>query len=410
MRFGPFTLFEKKSLAIPEDWLMALFGVSTTAAGASVTATSALEVPAVSAAVTTIADAAATLDVSVKEVDEKGIETPIDHPANALLRGQANDWTSGFELIRALMVDALTRDTGGLAWVNWVDGKPVEIIKYLPGIIEADTKTNNTGEPIYRIGSVVKPMREIVHVRGPFDRCPVSLARESIGIAAVMETHAARLFGTGAKPGGILRTKKPLGDEGVKRMLAGWKAAHEGAASAGKTAVLWDDAEWQQMTLSSVDAQFQQLWLFAIQEIARAFNIPAPMLGDLSRATWSNSEQKGREFLSYCLEPWLRALEGAFARALFTPEERARLVVRFDRDDLTRADLTARATAISSLVSSRTINPNEGRAWLGLGPYVGGNAFANPNTGSSQPGDPQKSTEEPKTPADTADEEDPADA
>ncbi|MEO6012729.1 MAG: hypothetical protein ABIQ30_03975, partial [Devosia sp.] len=68
------------------------------------------------------------------------------------------------------------------------------------------------------------------------------------------------------------------------------------------------------------------------------------------------------------------------------------------------ADLTARATAISSLVSSRTINPNEGRSWLGLGPYAGGNAFANPNTGASQPGDPQKSAEPAK--ADAAVEED----
>ena len=38
---------------------------------------------------------------------------------------------------------------------------------------------------------------------------------------------------------------------------------------------LWDGAEWQQMTLSSVDSQFQQLRLFQLQEIARAFNIPA---------------------------------------------------------------------------------------------------------------------------------------
>jgi hypothetical protein len=59
--------------------------------------------------------------------------------------------------------------------------------------------------------------------------------------------------------------------------------------------------------------------------------------------------------------------------------------IRFDRDDLTRADLTARATAISSLISSRTLSPNEGRSWLGLAPREGGNVFENPNTGSNQP-------------------------
>jgi hypothetical protein len=54
-------------------------------------------------------------------------------------------------------------------------------------------------------------------------------------------------------------------------------------------------------------------------------------------------------------------------------------VIRFDRDDLTRADLNTRSTVINSLVSSRVINPNEGRAWLGLQPYAGGEEFANPN-------------------------------
>ena len=69
----------------------------------------------------------------------------------------------------------------------------------------------------------------------------------------------------------------------------------------------------------------------------------------------------GCEFLSYCLEPWLRALEGALNRALFTDAERGRFAVRFDRDDLTRADLATRATVINSLIASQTINPNEGR-------------------------------------------------
>jgi phage portal protein BeeE len=109
------------------------------------------------------------------------------------------------------------------------------------------------------------------------------------------------------------------------------------------------------------------------------------MIGDLSRATWSNSEQKGREFLSYTLEPWLLGLEGALRRALFSDEERASHVIRFDRDDLTRADLTTRATAINSLIASRTINPNEARSWLALPPREGGDEFLNPNISATPP-------------------------
>ncbi|WP_255440803.1 hypothetical protein [Paracoccus sp. MC1854] len=75
------------------------------------------------------------------------------------------------------------------------------------------------------------------------------------------------------------------------------------------------------------------------------------------------------------------------ARALFNDNEGGNHVIRFDRDDLTRADLSTRATVINSLIASRTINPNEGRSWLGLPPREGGDEFFNPNiqTGNANP-------------------------
>ena len=110
------------------------------------------------------------------------------------------------------------------------------------------------------------------------------------------------------------------------------------------------------------------------------------MLFQLDRATWSNTEQMGREFLIYCLEPWLRALEAALRLGLILADDRPGRFIRFDRDDLTRADLSTCSTVINSLVASRVINPNEGRGWLGLQPYAGGEAFANPNITSTDAG------------------------
>jgi HK97 family phage portal protein len=377
---------EKKALT-DEQILDMLGGGAPTSTGVAVSVEAALRVPAVAAAVRTIAEAAASLDVKVVEIAADGTETEArDNPAAVLLRDQANDWTSGFELIRQLVVDALCRDAGGLAWVNWVNGEPVEIIRYRPGHIGADV-SQESGEPIYRIRGQAIPAQQIVHLRGAFDRAPVTLAREAIAVAIVMERHAARLFGKGARPGGVIETAKNVGDDGVRKMLAGWKAAMEGADNAGKTGVLWDGAQWKQMTLNSVDSQFQQLRIFQLQEIARAFNIPAVMLGELSRATWSNSAEMQRLFLMLCLEPWLKALESAFRRALFLRDDRARFAIRFDRDDFSKVDLSVLATAINSLVASRVLNPNEARAWMGMprGP-ADLDKFANPNTGASQPG------------------------
>lgn len=384
MRLWPFKREIKQTDA---DILEMLGGGMPTSTGIAVSTDLALRVPAVAAAVRTIAESAASLDIGVVEIADDGTETPVrNHPAHDLLNGDANDWTSGYELRRQLVVDVLCRDPGGLAWVNWLGDRPTEIIRYNPGIIGVDFAADGSGEPSYRVNGRPVPSQQIVHLRGTFDKSPVTLAREAIGVAIVMERHAARLFGRGARPGGVIETAKNVGDEGVKKMLAGWRASQEGAENAGKTAVLWDGAQWKQMTLSSVDAQFQQLRLFQLQEIGRAFNIPAVLLGDLSRATWSNSAEMQRLFLMVCLEPHLLALEATLRRALFLKDERKKFAVRIERDDFSKVDLAVLATAINSLIASRTINPNEGRDWIGLPPREGGDEFANPNTGASQPG------------------------
>lgn len=369
-------LLTRKSLANPSDDLFALFGLTPTASGVAVSAEAALRVPAVGSAIRVISEAVACLDVMVKTA---GTEAEVSgHPVLPLLRDEANGWTSGFELIRDLVIDALTDDRGGLAFVNRVGGRPVEILRYRPGTVTVEYD-QATGEPSYRINNMPVDARDMIHLRSPFGRAPLSIAREAIGLSVVLERHASRLFGRGARPSGVLSFPKGMGEEAVKKARAAWRLTHEGEDTGGQTAVLYDGATFAPLTLASTDTQFLENRTFQIYEIARAFRVPPSMLFALDRATWSNTEQMGREFLVYCLEPWLKSLEGALRRALLADDERAGLVIRFDRDDLTRADLSTRATVINSLIASRTINPNEGRNWLGLPPRTGGDEFLNPN-------------------------------
>lgn len=380
-------LFEAKSLAAPDAEALALFGATAqTAAGVAVGPGNALTAPAVSCAVRAISEAAATLDVKVVRREADGTETEVrDHPAATLLRDGPNDWTDGFTFLRDLTAQALIYDAGGLAWVNRVGGRPVEIIHYQPAFLTAQDDGTGTGACRYALNGRDMPAADIIHLRSPFGRSPLSLARESIGLALTLDAHAARLFGNGARPSGVLSLKERVTPEAIARIRASWQLAH-GAGKSGGTAIVEGGAEYAPLTMSSVDAQFQEMRAFEILQVARAFRVPPQMLYDLARATWSNSEQMGREFLSYTLEPWLRALEGCLRRALFSPEEFPTHRVHFERDDLTRADIGDRATAYSSLIASRILNPNEARAWEGLAPYEGGEEFANPNTGSNQPG------------------------
>ncbi len=387
---------EQKSLSDPSAELLAILGAVPAAAGVSVSPGSALQVPAVVSAIRLLSESAASLPASVVRIEADGTEV-VDrsHPVNRLLEVEANSWTSFPALVRDMVASANLYDAGGLCYVNRVDGRAVELIQYANGAIQV-TSDASTGEPSYSINSRPVPAANIIHVRSGFGKCPTTLARESIAVALVLERFAAKFFAQGARPSGWLGTDKSPGDAGIQKILAAWKATQASSENAGRTPVLWDGLKYNQLQMTSTDAQFLELRKFTILEICRAYRVPPGMLYELDRATWSNGEQQGKEFLSYSLESWLIELEAALRRGLFLPDEREKYAIRFSRDDLSRVDLTARATAISSLISARVLNPNEGRDWLGMPPREGGSEFANPNTGNNQPGAPTPPTPAPK--------------
>ncbi|MBB4113464.1 HK97 family phage portal protein [Rhizobium sp. BK226] len=378
----PTPAVETKSLGDPTAELLELFGAMP--AGTSLSNAEALSVPAVSAAVRIISEAAASLDLKLKRKVGDAEEDVTEHPGLKLLTGQANGWTSGFELIRDLVAGALTKDTGALCYVTKVNGEPRELIVYRDGIISVD-EDDKTGEPKYRIGGQFASSKNVMRVRGPFTRCPLSMARSAISTASAMEGYANGLWSNGARPGGVIESPKPIGSTAAKEMLAGWKAAFAGKSNAGKTGLLWDGATYKPMVMKSVDGQFNESRTFQLLEVARAFRVPPGMLFELTRNTWGNSEQQAKEFIQYTLIPWLRILEAAFNRTLLSDEERGEYRFAFDIDDTSQADLTARATAISTLITARVLNPNEARDWLGMPPRDGGNEFANPAIDTAKP-------------------------
>lgn len=343
-----------------------------TAAGPTVGPETAMRVPAVRAAVAAISEAAAGLPATV----QVGGAQDATHPVARLIDEGPNTWSAWPDLVRDLLADALCRDQGGLAWVNRVGGEAREVIRYRPGVLAAETL--DSGECRYRLNGRAIPAADVVHVRPPGDRAPLSQAREAIGLAAALEAHVGRVLSNGGRPSGVIKTPGALNADAMKRLAASWQAAHAGEGS-GRTAVLESGATFDPLTFKLIDLEYSALRTFQINEIARAFRVPPGMLYEMSRQTWSNMEQASREFLTYTLEPWLLTVEGALNRALFRPDERKTHRIVFDRDDLTRANLNDRATAINSLIASQVLNPNEARDWLGLPPREGGEVFMNPN-------------------------------
>jgi HK97 family phage portal protein len=377
---------EQKSLATPEAWLIELFGAAPVNSGIAVTPRNAMTCTPVRCAVQAISEAIGQLPVHVYRRDEAGAkERAPEHPANVLLHDQANDWTPASGLREALTRDALLFPNGGFGFINRVEGKPVEILRLNPEAVQVKVDPV-ASEPLYAIVEAGKQPRpidreNILHIPSPsLTGCGlVHDAREAIGLALVMERHAARLFGQGARPSGILSFKNNMAPEALAKAKAAWQAAHGGSNSGG-TAVMPGDAAWTALTLNSVDSQFLEMRAFAVAEIARAFRVPPVFLMDYGRATWGNSEEMGRQFLTYTLLPWVKRWEGEIRLKLFTPDERKEYFAEFLTDDLLRADFDARMDGYSKAIAARILNPNEARAAENRAPYEGGDKFENPNT------------------------------
>jgi HK97 family phage portal protein len=395
-QFGrlPWRVFDKKSstsLALPDAFTLEIFGRRLTISSQDVNPATAMSVPAVKAAVELISTTVGTLPAKIFERGAEGGKTVASaHPAYGLVHDDVNDWTSAGQLRALLTADALLHGNG-YAYAVRVGGRVRELIRLDPRAVTVEVD-DATGEPRYRVaeGSTQRlyAMADVLHVAAPFSHngitgvSVIEHAREAIGLALVLERHAARLFGNGARPSGVLSVAGRLTTEAAQRLAAAWKGSHAGD-SAGGTAVLEDGATFLPITFNSVDAQFAEMRTFQIVEVARAFRVPPSMLYEMGRATWSNAETANREFLQHSLLPWLRAWEAAYRRLLLSPEERTAFSVEFVVDDLLRADTAQRATAYSQFRAAGVMTANEVRALENLPPLPGGDVLANPYTSSS---------------------------
>jgi len=146
--------------------------------------------------------------------------------------------------------------------------------------------------------------------------------------------------------------------------------------------------KYQQLSMTLADAQFSENRLEQIREIARVFRVPPTMLFELSRGTWSNTEEMARQFYAITLKPWLASWAWAYARCLLTPEERTAFYVEFVTDDLLTTDAAARAASYGQYRSMGAMTANEVRSGLNLQPRSDGNDLQNPYTTTAKPETP----------------------
>jgi HK97 family phage portal protein len=389
---------ERRSVGIPvNDPAVALIlgGYRPTAAGVTVTPETALDCSAVFGAVRILAESLAQLPVHMyRRLPDGGRERADDHPVYPLIAEAPNAWMTASEF-RLVTASHFALHGNAYAWVGRDRGVPVEMIPLQPRGIAI--KVNPvTMQPMFVIpangGTREYDRSEILHIRGIGRHLyqgdsPVEAAREAIALLLVLEKHGAGLFGRGARPSGLLKAAKKLGEDTFKRLRASFESLYAGGENAGRTAILEEGMDFVQLQLSSVDAQFMELRKFQIQEIARVWRIPLHLLGDMERTTHNNAESMGQQFVSFTLLPILRLYREALQLTLLTPAERREYLIDFVVDDLVRADIAARFTAYSQAINAGILCPNEPREMENRPPYRGGEVFMRPVNTAPAPTD-----------------------
>ena len=358
-----------------------------TASGVTVTPTTAMQTPAIYSSVKVLSEAVAQLPLHVyRRNDDGGRDRDPSHPVASLLKLAPNGWSSAFDF-RVQMQQDLLLYGNAYAYVNRLaSGKVSELLR-LPAEAVTVRADSATSPPTYQVNTGPRTEtygpENILHLRTlghdpHVGASPIVLNRESIAIVMVMEQHAARLFGNGARPGGVIEYGKTLTAKVAQRLRESFDAQHGGSSKAGRTLILEDGMQFKPLAFSSVDSQFLELRRFQMAEVARIYRIPLHLLNDLERTTHANAESLGRQFLSFTLLPWLQIWEQAINRTLFGKVERRTFYAEFLTDELARADLAQRMQAYAQAVNNGILNPNEVRRAEGRPAYEGGDKFRLP--------------------------------
>src|SRR5690606_37442310 len=107
-------------------------------------------------------------------------------------------------------------------------------------------------------------------------------------------------------------------------------------------------------------------------EIAGLFNVPAHMINDLDKATFSNISEQAIQFVRHTIMPWVVNWEQELNRRIFTrAERRAGYYIKLNLAGLLRGTAKERAEFYHYAINDGWMHRNEVRAFEDMNPIDG---------------------------------------
>jgi HK97 family phage portal protein len=368
--FDRFRKAENRNLENPtapvsaNDFLQIMgWGDLASSSGVVVNVDTALGVPAVWAAVNFIAGTIAGLPLQVYRKLPDGGREKVSGGISSILHDAVNEDMSSFEWRKYSFEQVLT---GGRS-VTYIErngaGQIVNLYPLDPTKVRVERLTD--GRKIYRVNARIYSSTEILDL--PFmlkanmtdARGPISQNKDAIGMAIAASRYGSKAFQSGGIPPAVLTGPFQSG-------ASANRASEDVAATTLKLAregrpimALPLGHELKTIGLSPENMQLLELQRFSIEQIARIYSLPPVFLQDLTRGTFSNTEQQDLHFVKHTVKRWVEQFEQEMNLKFFG--RNSEFYVEFNVDGLLRGDLKSRMEAYATSIQNGIRTPNEVR-------------------------------------------------
>ncbi|UVI28176.1 phage portal protein [Paenibacillus spongiae] len=365
---------DNDSLLNPKQWLLDLFGASTTASGERITSDKALLNSNVYTCASILGGDIGKLPIQVFKRKGNGIEKDSAHPVSRLLGVRANPYMSAYTF-KELMQVHVTVWGNGYANIEWElnginNGQPKALWPLDPSKtdVQVDIVTGEVWYVTTLPSGEVRKIRhtDVLHFKGISKNglkgiTPISVIREELGVQQAQRKFIGAFYANGTATRGILKIPNGTLDKPAKdKARDEWQKANSGLNNAHRIAILDAGMEYQNLGMPLNDAQFIETSKFGIAEVAKIYKVPGYKLG-LTDVKFSNMENQSLEYVKSTLQPIITNWEQECDYKLFTELERRRLYTKFNVAGELRGDSTSRAAYYKEMIAMGAYTINEVR-------------------------------------------------
>jgi HK97 family phage portal protein len=259
-------------------------------------------------------------------------------------------------------------------------GQVVNLVNLDPE--KVDVERSKIGRKVYKVQGEGRMLTsdEVIHIvdlilPGELKGLSrVETLKQALGLNIALSDYASRFFGTGASASGVIEFPGNLTAEQASQLADGFDSRHRnGTRRAHRTGVLSGGAKFVATQTDPEASQALESRKFAVEEIARAFNVPLHLLGVPGTASYASVEQNNLQFVSMTLRPLAEKVEAAFSRLL--PGD---AFIKFQFNDLLRADLASRVQSYSVGTQAGFYSTNDIRRLEDMEPVENGDQYRVP--------------------------------